>query len=191
MFGISRIPTLFGAAGLAVLAAVLAGPAQAQFSDRYDMLKAIDEQNYEEVRELMAKCRCPNTRNVDGEPALLLAAQSGSLEITEFILDEGANPNVRSRTSGTTALMVFARRDSVAGVELLLGRGADFDAADATGETALMYAVRGRARRVLPILLGKGANPDLANYQGQTAMDIAQRNRYRVMEQLLTDAASG
>lgn len=191
MLGFSRMLAIFELAGLIGLVAVLSGPAQAQFSDRYDMLKAIDEQNYDEVRELMAKCRCPNTRNADGEPALLLAARSGSLKITEFILDEGANPNAPSRTSGVTALMIFARRDNAAGVELLLGRGADVNAADNTGETALMYAVRGRARRVLPILLAKGADRERANYQGQTAIEIAQRNRYRQMERLLADAASG
>ena len=191
MLWISKGSAIVWLAGLAVLASAVSGPARAQFSDRYDMLKAIDEQNYEEVRELMGKCRCPNTRNVDGEPALLLAARSGSLKITEFILNEGANPNARSRVDGATALMVFARRDNVAGVEMLLERGGDPNVADNTGETSLIHAVRGRARRALPLLLGKGANPDLANYQGQTAMEIAQRNRYRMMERLLADAAAG
>jgi len=184
----SRLGGIICLVGAALLAVSASQSAQAQFSDQYDMLKAIGEQDYAKVRELMAKCRCPNTRNVDGDPALLLAAQSGSLEIAEFFLKQGANPNARSRNSGMTALMEFARDDNVAGVELLVGHGADLDAADNTGEAAVIHAVRGRARRVLPILLKKGANPDLANYQGQTALEIARANRYRMMERLLVEA---
>jgi len=170
-----------------------AGPtgALAQFSTSYDLLNAIEDQNLSEIRELMAKCRCPNMRDSDGVPAFVLAARSGFAPVAEYFLEQGANPNIAARQSGLTALMAFARADNVAGVELLLEHGADINTADRSGETALMYAVRGRAMRALRVLVQKGADPAMANYQGQTPLDIAHANRYGMMERILTEAPAG
>jgi len=178
---------------LSIACAVLAlpEPAGAQFSTPYELIKAIEDQKYEKVREMMLDCRCPNTRTAQGVPALVLAARDRSMKIVEYLLNSGANPNVKARNSRMTALMEFARRDNVAGVELMLENGANVNAADSSGETALMYAVSARAQRAVRVLLAKGADPQLANYQGQTPMDMARSRRYRRIETLLADAPAG
>jgi len=173
----------------AVAGITLASYGQAQYSTPVELIRAVEEGNVSKVRELMKECRCPNTRTTDGDPALVVAARNGSMQLARFLLESGANPNMASRESEVTALMEFAQQDQVAGVDLLLKNGAKIDAADSAGDTALMYAVSARAHRVVQLLTAKGADPRLANYQGQTALDLARSRRYRRIETLLRDAA--
>lgn len=169
-------------------AALAGGAANAQFSTVYELIKAVQEQKYEEVRTLMQRCRCPNARTAEDVPVLVVAAANNNVAIAGFLLDSGANPNAVSRTSRTSALMQFAGNGNEAGVRLLIGAGAQLDAADSVGETALMKAVRTRRPMVVRLLVEAGANTEMPDYQGRTALDIARSLRLRDMEQILVNA---
>lgn len=181
--------TLLSALSIALFAFAAMTDANAQFSAAFDLIKAVKDQDYNEVRTQMLKCRCPNARNADDVPVLLIAAQGNSTQIVSFLIDSGANPNIADRAKKTTALMEFASRGNLDGVALLLSKGADADAGDSTGQTALMMAVRTRQTRVIRALLDAGATVDIANYRGETAVDIAQNMRYRDVEKMLLDAS--
>ncbi|GAB4574751.1 MAG: hypothetical protein Tsb008_13170 [Rhodothalassiaceae bacterium] len=163
--------------------------AEAQFSAAFELIKAVKEQDYNEVRTQMMKCRCPNARNADDVPVLVIAAQGRGTEIAAYLLESGANPNISDRTTKTTALIAFAERGNSEGVALMLKAGADPDASDATGQTALMQAVRNRQVRIIPMLIEAGASIDIANYRGESALDIARNMRYRDIEKMLRDAS--
>ncbi len=166
----------------AIAALVLFLPPQqaaAQFSAAYELIKAVKDGDYVKAREEMLKCNCPTARDADGDPLLVLAARNGDLVMTHFLLESGANPNAATRSSGETALMVFARADNTEGIALLAAHGADPDAVDRAGETALIQAVRARKFRAVQALLDAGADPSVADYQGLTAVDIARQMRLR------------
>ncbi|GER00769.1 hypothetical protein JCM17845_13920 [Iodidimonas gelatinilytica] len=164
-------------------------PASAQFSAAYELIKAVEEQDYAELRTQMLKCRCPNVRTIDDVPVLVIAARNADKQIVEYLLESGANPNAADRTSKMTPLMEFARRGDVAGLNMLLARNADLDAGNDSGQTALMIAVRSRQARAVKALLDAGANVDMPDYQGQTALDVARSMRLRDLERLLMDAS--
>ena len=174
---------------LAIGATLLAAPAaEAQYSTPYELIKAVKDRDYTKIRTLMIKCRCPNARTAEDVPLLVIAARNGDVRTTRFLLESGANAKAVARDTGTTALMEFAKRGNLDGVRLLIDKGADLDAGDATGETALIYAVRSRRTRVIRALLDAGANIDMADYQGRTALDVARDMRYRDLEKLLSTA---
>ena len=138
--------------------------AAAQFSAAYELIKAVKDGDYVKAREEMLKCNCPTARDADGDPLLVLAARNGDLVMTHFLLESGANPNAATRSSGETALMVFARADNTEGIALLAAHGADPGRAGAAGcrrrslGRGLSGADRGRHRPPdAPAQLRRGA----------------------------------
>ena len=111
--------------------------------------------------------------NVDATSILgttpLFPAATTSIEMTQLLLDHGANPNVRARTGATPIL--FTRGADVIG--LLLARGADARARSKTGESSLMEAaIRGDVRAV-KLLLANGADVNAADHRGYTPLLLA------------------
>jgi len=134
-----------------------------------------------------------------GATPLFRAAMSNDLELMSLLLNAGADPLAvtesrepvdaaglqRPSTGRTTALMAAAGvgwresvrrgRDSeaIAALELLLGRGADVNAANQMGDTALHGAARRGSPAIIEFLLNHGANVRAKNARGQTPLDIA------------------
>ncbi|MBK5912127.1 hypothetical protein CCR85_11575 [Rhodothalassium salexigens] len=178
--------TIGGAGGAALL-----GPAAvAQYSDGYQFIKAVEEDDLLTARQKMFSGATANARNGEGVPVLVMAADNGSLKMTEFLLENGANVNIKDRQSGETALMHFTRRGHLAGVETMLKAGADPDVTDRNGETALMKAARLRRFRVVEALLDAGADVDKTDYTGRTALAYAEENRARNISRALMDAGA-
>src|SRR5262249_17566827 len=74
------------------------------------------------------------------------------------LLDAGADVNGRM-LSDDTALMMAARTGNLATMKVLLDRGADVNAKEATrGTTALMWAVAERHPAAVQLLVDRGAN---------------------------------
>lgn len=170
-------------AGLAI--GLLATPAAAQFSKPFEMIKAVKDKKYSELRSLMLQCKCPNARTVENVPVLVIAARNNDLQSARFLVESGANPSTAARDDGSTALMEFAQRGNLEAVTMLIEAGADVDAGDNTGQTALIRAVRQRQIRTIEALLEAKANVEMPDYQGQTAVDVARSMRYRTVENML------
>lgn len=172
---------------MALMLQLMSTPVAAQFSAAYEVIKAVEDQDYTELRTKMLKCRCPNVRTVEEVPVLVIAARNSDVQIAQYLLDQGANPNIADRSTRVTALMEFARRGNLEGVAMLVGRNVDLDAGDSTGQTALVKAVRSRQIQVIRALLDAGANVDMPDYQGQTALDVARSMRLRDVERVLVN----
>ncbi|MEM7569660.1 MAG: ankyrin repeat domain-containing protein [Pseudomonadota bacterium] len=164
-------------AALAMVLAMAAPAAQAQFSDRFEFLRAIEKQDVLEVRQRLDNGVYINTHNSDGISALMLASQNGGPGWTNLLLQRDANPDIRNKSDGRTVLMFYAERGDKIGVELMLSKNANVDEQDNLGQTALMKAVRAKKLRIVQKILE--AEPDLyiTDATGRDVFDIASEIR--------------
>ena len=158
------------AGGLAI-----AAPAQAQFSDGYKLLEAVKKLDGTKVTDMLADPSISvNTRDVtSGETALHIVVQKRNKVWVDFLLQQGANPNIAD-SKGVTPLMLAANLGFLEAVQALVTGGARVDIADQTGETPLISAVHRRDAALVRVLLKAGANPDRADNSGRSARDYAQ-----------------
>lgn len=163
----------------ALAAASLSTPAVAiQGSDIDAFVGAVRDRDGDKATQLLNTRRgtVVNGRNAEGKTALIVAIERRDDLWTGFLLQEGADPNLASR-SGETPLIAAARVGFEAGVELLLATGAKVDATNRMGETALILAVQQRSAPIVRMLLEEGADPDKADAAaGYSARDYAKRD---------------
>lgn len=112
-----------------------------------------------------------------GYTALHEAATSGRTELTNLLLDFGANPNVRTR-SGLTPLSMAILYNHVDVVKRLLAHGAD-----ARGE--LCRATMRNYREIVQLLLVDGIEVNAQGRSGRTALHWSALKGHRELVQLL------
>lgn len=167
-----------GALAMAGLGLAVAAPAAAQFSDGYKFLEAVKKRDGEAVTEYLSEpgSTIVNTRNIStGESGLHIVVERRDLVWVKFLLQKGANPNVRDN-KGVTPLELAASLRFIEGMEALAEAGAQVDETNSTGETPLMLAAHLRDADMAKILLENGANPDKADNSGRSARDYAVRD---------------
>jgi ankyrin repeat protein len=87
------------------------------------------------------------------------AAGTGHLQTVRFLLDHGADPDVRT-TQGGSALYWAASNGHREVAALLLERGVAVNVARDCGWTPLTAAIYNGHEEIADLLLGAGANPD-------------------------------
>ncbi len=176
--------------GMVLVLGFMAQPlvAQAQFSDSWDFMKAVKEQDYAKMLDKLGSGANINVRDADGVPAIIIAADMANVRLMTFLLENGANPNASIMGSDETAMMRRADAGDMDSIHLLLEHGADVNRANKTGETALMRAIRSRKRRVISGLIEMGADIDVSDYTGRTAMDYAEETRSSRIIKIVRDA---
>jgi uncharacterized protein len=163
------------------LMAGLAAPsiAQAQFSDSFTFLKAVRDRDGEKVTEFLNKPGSVliHTRDIStGDTALHIVTQRRDSVWLGFILQRGANPDIRDGR-GNTPLLIATQLGWAEGIQTLLARRAGVDVANSAGETALIRAVQNRDIASVRLLLAAGANPNRPdNAAGLSAKDYAARD---------------
>jgi ankyrin repeat protein len=134
--------------------------------------------------------------------ALMWAALADRPDAVQFLVEAGADPDVRSRVTdyphlpngvlrtgleegvsfvgqtplqkgGWTASMYAARQGAVEATRALAAAGADLDAVDPLGASALSLAVINGHWDVVTALVEAGANPDVADEAGMTPLYAA------------------
>lgn len=164
-----------------LLASLLFWPAlaQAQFSDSYNFLKAVRDQDGGKVMEYLGKpgSTIINTRDVStNQTALHIVTARRDVGWVQFLLSKGANPNLTDGT-GATPLMIAAQLRFLEGAEALLDNGAQVDKPNSGGETPLIRAVHLNDVALVRLLVSKGANPDRKDLMaGLSARDYAVRD---------------
>jgi len=124
-----------------------------------------------------------------GSAPIHWAVDGGNKRLVEWIIKDGADPNMRDLNSGWTPLIrcacVSGHRD--VGLELLEA-GADINAQDKDGKTTLMIAIINGHQALLEVLLKKNAKiNELKNEYGKTAYDMAVSLEKRRILKVLTD----
>ena len=134
-----------------------------------------------------------------GEPPILAAARTGSLDTVRSLVRHGADINAREALRGQTALMWAAAEDHAAVARTLLELGADVHARSTgagtvrsgaldadqrapervtVGFTPLLFAARQGALNTARVLVAAGADVDEQGPRGSNALLIATRNRH-------------
>lgn len=164
----------FVAASLAAFG--LAVPAGAQlYSEGYQFLQAVKNREGDDATEMLNQpgSTIVNSRDLtSGETGLHITVERRDLTWTQFLLQEGANPNIADNR-GRTPLIAAVEIGFVEGVEALVEAGARMDIANETGETPLIAAVHARNIELIEVLVSAGADPDRADNAGRSARDYA------------------
>ena len=114
--------------------------------------------------------------DVPPKPPLLLAAESGCMQVMQLLVDGGANPQFRM-PDGTNVLLAAAASGKLEALRLALQLVPDPNTATTDGDTPLHILLgAGAGTELAPmmkLLAEAGARTDLKNRSGQTAADVA------------------
>lgn len=159
---------------LAALALGLTAPAAAQFqSEGYKFLEAVKDRKGDEATDMLNKPgnQLINSRDItSGDTGLHIAVARDDALWVRFLLQRGADPNIRNKR-GITPLQLATQRGFIEGVEELIKKGASINISDQTGETPLIAAVHARNVGLVRLLLDKGGDPDRNDNSGRSARD--------------------
>ena len=109
---------------------------------------------------------------------LHIASEEGFKDIVEYLIDRGANVNIKEPSEGRTPLHLASQRGYVDIVGLLVQAGADVNAKydREQGRTPLHLASLGNQEEVVRLLMENGADPNIADKEGCSPLDIAYEN---------------
>ena len=132
------------------------------------LLKAISNNNIEQVKEIIKSGVDLNIQNKNGVTPLMA---SENFEITKLLLENGADPNLQTQI-GNTALMILTRlRPNYLDIlNLLLENGADPNIKNSYAESALYIAVDRNKIGLVKLLLENGADPNIVNSAGSNPL---------------------
>jgi|TARA_R100000501_G_scaffold1440_2_gene4344 ankyrin repeat protein len=160
--------------------AQLSTAASAQFSERYEFFKAVEDADAAEVKRMVEgpASTVVNSKQRDGgRTALHIVTDRRDAPWINFLHGFGADVNARD-DAGDTPLILAASRGFGDGIRLLLAYGADVNLANNRGETPLIRAVQRRDTESVRLLMKGGADPDQGDHvAGFSARDYASRDR--------------
>ncbi len=167
-------------APLALATLALAAPVAAQQQSKsYEFLQAVREAKNDDVIRMV---EAPGSRIVDtrdpssGEGALHIVVKRGDLPYANYLLQHGADPDLRDG-QGNTPLLLAVTYGQVGLIPLLITARANPNLGNTAGETPLIRAVQRRDLAMARTLLSSGANPDQADrIAGLSARDYAKRD---------------
>ncbi len=149
------------------------------------LMSAIQSDDYEALRELIAKGTDVNAKDQSGFTALMLAVSTRHIRIVEALLSAGADPNAHPVGEGT-ALMLAVGSGELVILQDLLRAHAEVDAGDEDGITALHFAVIGNRVELARALVAAGANVNQVSAGRRTPlMDAADSGAFESAKLLI------
>ena len=165
----------------AALLGALATPAAAQMmqSESYKFLQAVREAKGNDVTNMLDRpgASIINTRDVtSGEGALHIVIKRGDETYLRFLLQKGADPNLRDGRGNTPLLLAVAGGQPDM-IRVLTAAKANPNIGNASGETPLIRAVQRHDIGMVRELLNAGADPDMADsVAGLSAREYASQD---------------
>ena len=167
-------------AGFASLAALSAAPLAAQQqSESYKFLQAVKDAKGNEVIDMLDRpgSNLVNSREVTtGEGALHITVKRGDDKYVRYLLQKGADPNLRDRQGNTPLLLAvqLGQRDLI---PVLIAGKANPNLGNQSGVTPLIAAVQSRSIDMVRVLLAAKADPDQKDVMaGLSARDYADKD---------------
>lgn len=137
-----------------------------------DFFVAVKRNDGRTVSALLARGFDPNTRDPQGQVALILALKSEDMAVAEALM---AHPDTQVglvNAVGESALMMAALRGQLEWCQRLLARGAPLNQA---GWSPLHYAATGPEPKIVTLLLERGATVDAESPDRSTPLMLAAR----------------
>lgn len=139
-----------------------------------DLTAAIESGNIDQIKGLLASApESINQKDESGLAPLHVAARSDQLEVAKYLLESGADVEVRNQYGRTPLLCVAFMTGSVEMATLLIEHGADINAADAQGATPLKLAAWRGYRGLINLLLVKEVNVETSGFEGNLLFNSA------------------
>lgn len=141
--------------------------------------------NIDEIRQAIYSGVSFKTKNNSGQTAIVFYCMSkNNGKVIRLLLDNGANPNEKSKT-GTPVLSLAIKFCNIDAVNELLRYSPNVNATDKYGATPLMYAVKLNLYDVADKLIANGANIDAVDNRGKSVIDYAIDDK---MLKIITDS---
>ncbi len=154
------------------------------------LTKAILENDIETVKLLIANNADVNVRSdvFDETPLMYSSAKVERINITKFLIKNGANVNAQNN-DGETPLMYAANGGNISTVMYLLDHKAEVNIKSSVGNTALMYAAQVNNPAVVRYLLENGADVNIQNEYGCNALTCAMASENGLCNIMVLDNA--
>ncbi|MCM1322524.1 MAG: ankyrin repeat domain-containing protein [Bacteroides sp.] len=133
------------------------------------------------LRQLINKHYPLNARNRNGITALTIAVQTGQLELTRLLLENGADPFILDNAGNCAVTLGITENPEIL-PDLIKIAG---NKTDMAGDTILHYAARISDEEIIKKLLAMGLNRAVRNISGETPYDIAVRWQKTATAELL------
>jgi len=125
-----------------------------------------------------------------GDTALTAATYFCHPNVSEFLIEQGSDINVKNHGFGSTPLMLAADCNNVGIVDLLIKRGAKINETNKGGMTALTSAAIKGHFAVVQALLNAGANTEISATKSGTALyEAAQQGHDAIVKTLINKGA--
>lgn len=174
-----RTAAIIAAATIAAVSTGNDAKAQLGPSPGAKFLTAVKEEKNNEVVEAVnaGGPALVNTRDFSSrETALHIVAKRGDSLYTRFLLQKGANPNLRD-VRGSTPLLVAVSAGHSELISIFVAAKANVNLGNDSGETPLIKAVQRRDLVMVRELIKAGADPDQADsLAGKSARAYAEED---------------
>lgn len=139
--------------------AILQKNADANYTNLYSVngLSLAAENGHFEIFQMLVKKGADFKKNVNGEPLLITASRSGSLEIVEWLLKNGVKPNVKCSRK-YTPLLWAVNEGHVKICRALIKSGADMKVSLKSGMSPIFLAARNGHLETVNLLIESGCN---------------------------------
>ncbi len=140
---------------------------------------AVQYEDFEAIKQLIAKGAVLNEQNLDGRTPLHYAKQA---DVVLYLLEQGASPDISDKW-GKTLLHYAAQNHQSDIVKLLLQKGAQIDPKDKQGDTPTLVAAEAQDFDTVRFLLESGADPRVkGRYQNTVLLYAAQYDQLEIAE---------
>lgn len=137
-----------------------------------DFFAAVKRNDGRTVSALLGRGFDPNTRDPQGQVALILALKGEDLAVVEALMSRPETQVGLLNAAGESALMMAALRGQFEWCQRLLARGAPVNQA---GWSPLHYAATGPEPKIVQLLLERGAIVDAESPNRSTPLMMAAR----------------
>jgi ankyrin repeat protein len=152
------------------------------------LVEAVSHGNLAIARALLGAGADPNSRDSDGESALIYAAFDNRADLAALLLSYRANVN--ALWGGSAALDFAVSRGSLAAAQLLIDAGSDVRRIYPSGRTPLHLAALSHHTEMAGLLIDRGADIDAPDISGSTPLLVAVRKRFDDLTALLLEAGA-
>ena len=140
------------------------------------LVKAVKKGDLYTVKKHLLNGANANATDMAGRSVLSFAVAINRTDITELLIQNGANTNI-TYSFGAPPPLISAETPEMVG--LLLRNGANPNVkTDENKMTALFVAANEGDLEIVKILLKHGADPNIADIQGRTPLGIAEYRGY-------------